>query len=315
MSVWAKTWAYEQHPRRVGEDGNVTDKKHPAAKAVLVALAEFPGPGQRDCWPSQDTLADMTDFTERQVRACLSDLEAQGLIKRQQRRRKDGSRRSDRITLLGPLSAFGPNKQKQDADDLPEESAGSQPEESSEQPEESSGHEPSLSTNRGVEANASSGKPQTSKPVPMEKYVTDRFYEAMREAKYRLPNSEYPYHLGRAQDMLSKDSPTDEEVEELPAAFVRLWTIKGKADAPAALSELRRQKARTAQLAEGAARPDEPINPHGERGSKAKNEARAAFWYVSSYEASWETVEALLARGLDHDEMCRELEGGVSGAA
>lgn len=149
MSIWAKTWAYKQHPKRIDEDGNKTDRKHPAAKSVLVALAEYPGPGQRDCWPSQQTLALMTDYSERQVRACLADLEAQGLIKRTERRRKDGSRRSDRVTLLGPLSAFGPGEVFQD--DQPEESSGCadhQPEESSNQPEESSGHEPLVSTNR-----------------------------------------------------------------------------------------------------------------------------------------------------------------------
>lgn len=156
MSVWAKKWAYEQHPRRIDENGRLTDKKHPAAKAVLVALAEFPGPGQQDCWPSQETLAAMTDFTERQVRACLRDLEAQGLIRRTPRRRKDGSRRSDRITLLGPPAAFGPGV----TDAQPEESSGStsnQPEErSGYQPEESSGHEPLDNKNRKIRASKDS---------------------------------------------------------------------------------------------------------------------------------------------------------------
>lgn len=139
MSVWAKTWAYEQHPKRV-EDGKLTDKKHPGAKAVLVALAEYPGVGQRTCWPSQDTLADMSDMSDRQVRRCLADLEFQGLIERKERRRADGSRRSDTVTLLGPLSAFGP---PQDSDEEAEPTNRTSRPGGADEP---SGHEPSVRT-------------------------------------------------------------------------------------------------------------------------------------------------------------------------
>ncbi len=167
-----------------------------------------------------------------------------------------------------------------------------------------------------VEANASSGKPQTPSVVSMEKYVTDRLYEAMRESGYRLPSSDFGFHLGRAKDMLAKDSPTDEEVEALPEAFVRLWKIKGKADAQSALMELRRQKARAEIVNAEVAPAYEPVNPHGERGAKARNAARSQLWYASAYEeASWERIGDLLRRGFDHDEMCRELERGVSAGA
>ncbi len=160
MSVWAKTWAYGQHPRRIGEDGKPTDKKHPAAKAVLVALAEFPGPGQRACWPSQATLAEMTDFTDRQVRTCMADLEAQGLIEREERRRADGSRRSDRVTLLGPIEAFGPS---QDADE-PEESSGrTNRKRVPGGGEESSGHEPSVRTVKEPSSPKGSAKAEPTK--------------------------------------------------------------------------------------------------------------------------------------------------------
>jgi hypothetical protein len=149
VSVWAKKWAYEQHPVRLDDEGNLTDKKHPGAKSVLVALAEYPGVGQRECWPSQKTLATMTDLTERQVRRCLADLEAQQLIKRTERRRRDGTRSSDLVTLCGPLEAFGPDGATQRSEvekDQPDESAGSasyQPDERADQPDEPSGHEPS----------------------------------------------------------------------------------------------------------------------------------------------------------------------------
>lgn len=103
----------------------------------------------------------------------------------------------------------------------------------------------------GEPAEPAAGVPEDSRPIALEKYVTDRVYDAMREAKMRLPNADYRYHLGRAKDMLAKDEPTEDEIEALPAAFVRLFTIKGKADAPAALVELRRQAARGAAMAEG----------------------------------------------------------------
>jgi hypothetical protein len=59
----------------------------------------------------------------------------------------------------------------------------------------------------------------------------------------------------------------------------------------------------------------EPVNPHSERGSKARSKARPAFWYASAYEAPYEVIEELLARGLNHDEMCRELDRGASSGA
>lgn len=108
MSVYAKVWAYDQHPLQVDKDGSSKPgTKNPAAKSVLVALAEFPGVGQRECWPAQATLAAMTDFDERTVRRQMAVLEAQGYISRTERRR-DGRRLTDMVTLLGSPEAFGP---------------------------------------------------------------------------------------------------------------------------------------------------------------------------------------------------------------
>ena len=162
-----------------------------------------------------------------------------------------------------------------------------------------------------VEANASSGKPQTSGVVPTEKYVTDRIYEAMRDEGLRLPNGEYPYHLGRAKDMLAKDSPTDEERDTLPAAFVRLWKIKGRADAPAALMEMRRQKAREEILANNT-RSDERINPQSDVAVAAKDKPRSVVWYSAFYQAPATSVEAWINEGLGHAEIMRRCEKGVA---
>ena len=225
MSIWAKKWAYEQHPKRIDDEDNITDKKHPAAKAVLVALAEYPGPGQRDCWPSQKTLADMTDMTDRQVRRCLSDLEAQGVIKRTERRRKDGTRRSDRITLCGPIEAFGP---PQDADeDQPDESApweADQPDERADQADESSGHEPSgepKSTSKEEESStesssslsgehAENGSSPSEEVKDLKQYAVGELMDRVNAARARgaplhSPTNDERRQFGRLFAQASKD--------------------------------------------------------------------------------------------------------------
>ena len=119
---------------------------------------------------------------------------------------------------------------------------------------------------KSVEANASRPK---AKSVGLEKYIVDGIYQAMRQANLRLPNEHFKYHLGRAKDVLEKDSPTDREIEELPAAFVRLWQIKGRADAHSALMEMRRQEARARILAENSY---EPRHPQSEKPKRALTE-------------------------------------------
>lgn len=217
MSIWAKTWAYKQHPKRVEKDSDgaefVAGKKHPAAKAVLVALAEYPGPGERHCWPSQNTLAGMTDMTDRQVRRCMADLEFQGLIHREEQRRKDGTRRSDTITLLGPIEEFGP------AEGQPDERSGRQPYQPDEsdtptgrerphQPDESSGHEPpqrtAIEPSSEKETSSFSGETPVSQPpspqsgLPSEEKVTTKQYGIRRLVELRneaVSNGEEPAPL------------------------------------------------------------------------------------------------------------------------
>lgn len=96
------TWAYEQ------------DVKPAAAKFVLVTLANNAN-GEGYCWPGQQRLARLTGMSERALRDNIIALEEAGLIRRERRHRKSGSRSSDGYWLVG----F--------ADDLPAESAGNQP--------------------------------------------------------------------------------------------------------------------------------------------------------------------------------------------
>lgn len=87
MSVHHINWAFKQE----------IDK--PGAKLVLVALANFADQKSGTCFPGQNYLARQTSLGERTARRHLNGLERAGYIRRRKRRRKDGSRTSDLITL------------------------------------------------------------------------------------------------------------------------------------------------------------------------------------------------------------------------
>ena len=86
MSVEARSWA-----RKVVV-GN------PTAKAVLCAIADY-ADSNGIAWPSQTSLAEDTEFSERAVRNAIQLLELKGLLATQKRHRKDGSRKADLLTL------------------------------------------------------------------------------------------------------------------------------------------------------------------------------------------------------------------------
>lgn len=70
----------------------------PSEKLVLLALANYADANQR-CFPSHATIATDTGLSDRTILTVLKSLEDAGLLTRQQRRRDDGSRSSDLITL------------------------------------------------------------------------------------------------------------------------------------------------------------------------------------------------------------------------
>lgn len=67
-------------------------------KFVLVVLADL-ADEEDSCFPGQDYLARATGAGERTVRRALTTLEEGGYLVRQQRRRPNGSRTSDRYFL------------------------------------------------------------------------------------------------------------------------------------------------------------------------------------------------------------------------
>lgn len=98
MSVWAEQWAYQQTTGNAG------------TKFVLVSLASF-ADESGFCYPSQETLAAMTEQGVSTVRRQLADLEkTHKLIKRTHRYIKNQGRTSDGFNLLGPQEAFRPNR-------------------------------------------------------------------------------------------------------------------------------------------------------------------------------------------------------------
>lgn len=70
----------------------------PAMKLVLLTLANF-ADDEGYCFPSQKTLAEITECGERSIRRYLDKLESMGVIRRVRRHRGDGSRTSDGVFL------------------------------------------------------------------------------------------------------------------------------------------------------------------------------------------------------------------------
>jgi hypothetical protein len=228
MSSWARSWAYEQ---RVGERVNGKWRKNPGAKSVLAAICEFPDQDGR-CWVSQATLARMTDMSERSVREHLSFLEHTAkLIRREERRRKDGTRASDYIWVLAPKHRLRPPEPEGvPEDDQPEESAGGvdQPEESASstgksrqnnrqispnQPEESAGHDPSRGSvkedpsfdsfaNAQESANSSDesdSPPPAQKPKDLKQYAVEQLMNRVNAARARGAPIHDPLDSDRGQ--------------------------------------------------------------------------------------------------------------------
>lgn len=91
MSVQAITWALQQRVRSATH------------KAVLLVLANRMDPTGFG-WPSQKLVAKESQCSDRTVRRVLADLEADGVLIRADRRRKNGSYTSDTIQFAMPIA-------------------------------------------------------------------------------------------------------------------------------------------------------------------------------------------------------------------
>lgn len=70
-----------------------------ATKAILFVLADY-ADSEWSSFASQRRIAAEAEVSERTVRRTLADLEASGIIRRERRHRKDGTRTSDRLLLV-----------------------------------------------------------------------------------------------------------------------------------------------------------------------------------------------------------------------
>ena len=77
------------------------DAGNAQAQLVLYAIARHANWDTGRCWPGQTVLARMSKCSERTLRTYLKKLEADGLIKIDERRDEHGARQSDMITLVG----------------------------------------------------------------------------------------------------------------------------------------------------------------------------------------------------------------------
>lgn len=103
MSVQAISWAY-----------SLEDLDDPIMRFVLVTLANY-ADDYGVCWPSVMTLVADLRCSERKLRECTRELETMGLIQRLERRRENGSRRSNAYLLIG----FGDRRHPTEAGDHP----------------------------------------------------------------------------------------------------------------------------------------------------------------------------------------------------
>lgn len=87
MSLKATSWAWEIPTKDIGMTN----------KFVLLALADYANL-EGICFPSQATLGDKVDLSERSIRTALGELEALGLISRESRS-STGGRKTDIIKL------------------------------------------------------------------------------------------------------------------------------------------------------------------------------------------------------------------------
>ncbi|MFZ2252669.1 MAG: helix-turn-helix domain-containing protein [Minisyncoccia bacterium] len=92
----------------------------PSEKLTLLALANYADQDGR-CWPSQVTLTRDTGLSERTIWAAMQRLEAAGMISRERRRRSDGYRTSDLVTIFLPATdAVKPNLTRKSCNSYPQ---------------------------------------------------------------------------------------------------------------------------------------------------------------------------------------------------
>ena len=71
------------------------DVQLPQAQKLILLILAHHADKDMTCYPGQQRLAQQSGMSDRNVRRAVAELEKQGLIYRQKRFRKDGTRTSD----------------------------------------------------------------------------------------------------------------------------------------------------------------------------------------------------------------------------
>lgn len=80
---------------------DLQDAGNAQAQLILQAIARHADWNDGTCYPSQEALGKMAKCTARTVRTYLAKLQADGFISREERRKDNGAKQSDLITLVG----------------------------------------------------------------------------------------------------------------------------------------------------------------------------------------------------------------------
>lgn len=263
-------------------------------------------------------------WTAEAIRKIVSQLENNGIIQTTTRYNK---RRADRTKwytidydVLNTLLER-PDESTQTLNQPDKSTEG--PDESTDQPDKSTQRYQRLPETNNRDSVLQTGEPSKTngsapkvKPVSAKSFGIKRLVDAINAAKAKgkkpaPPDEPYKKRLGDRYAALLTDGYDPEQLEPALEYLVKAacgegpgW-MKGKKlwrflDEGVSYSE-------TGSVEEWS--PDEVINPHGEKGTQARQKAYGVDWYdvATEYQHPIEHIKQLHASGLTHEQMCREL--------
>lgn len=288
-------WAYEQNVPHSGE------------KFTLVTAAQYCN-DSGVCWVKQETLAEDMSMGASTVRRHLDKLEESGLILRAERRRRDGTRSSDLIKLVG----F--NRSNRADDDEPTTAQIEQINRSNRagnnRSKRQSETSPVTSSNEDVEPEA---RTAVGERTPQQELM-DRFYYGLKDRyNIRLTRERYSFHLGKFRDMLQVDNATEDEQNRVLVHMENVYPKAPKINAVDALADVRLGRD-TGEAWEGPApweeadRKREAVNPQSDAAQEMRDQPRKPEWYATFYEITVAEADDLLITNDTHTAMIEAIE-------
>lgn len=217
-------------------------------KYVLLAYADKADHEGNNAHPGVGLVAWMTGYSEDSVRRITRDLLSKRGLLEVQERGGGGSANKFRVCLENFKTFERPPRKRRGRPTTPENPPQINPPQNNgglfdgKTPITAIPPQRPYTTVGNYEEQSSSSESSDSqtRTVPLNKYITDRLYNALKDRGIRWSKDEYGFHLGRVNDMIAKDDPTDAEIEALPSQMLRTLAFKPDADAVHALRDLRR---------------------------------------------------------------------------